>query len=675
MSVNISTRQLQQPGFVDEVIEIVRASGADPGAIALEMTETGMLQDIPDTLAKLRRLRDAGLGISVDDFGTGYSSLSYLQRFPVTALKIARDFVHVDESEPDSWELASAIVSMGNALHLEVVAEGVEHLYQLNRLRDLGCGFAQGYYLARPSPADRIDAPAGSLGRGAGPALARRAARHIGRARTTDGASDGLSPLSRRTDSGPGRIRRYVANGTRTGTFGPSPHGDCQRLRSSPEVGDHARSPPSRPANTANPSKGGDAKPGIFGKTPRRAFHRPPGCQAPTTRKVAESVLDRCGSAAWPRSRRARRELPFDDLAFGWSLDFTRHASARGRGPRSWHSPSRSLGQAAFAATTTGRRLRRPPATRTRCTTSTLPSAPQDWWAAGYTGQGVDVALIDTGCTPGPGSRRARASSSYGPDLSLESQAPNLARPRHERPWHVHGRSHRRQRHGVGAANRGPGDLPRDGARRPHPLRQGRRWPTAAWTSRRSSRRSTGSSSTSIDNGLNIRDPQPLVRHELDPALHRRSARVRGRAGLEARHRGRRRGRQLGLPEGQGRAGARIAGLRPVRHRGRRDVALERRDGQGKGKDRTSGSRWRRSRPAAPAAVAAATPTSSRRARTSRASGSPDRSSTSRPRRRPRCPLPARQRHVGVGGDRVGRGRARAAEAPRPRRPTRSRSS
>jgi diguanylate cyclase (GGDEF)-like protein len=157
MAVNISARQLKQPGFVDEVIGIVRDSGVEPTAIALEMTETAMLQDIADTLAKLRRLRDAGLGISVDDFGTGYSSLSYLQRFPVTTLKIARDFVHVDESQPESWELASAIVSMGRALHLEVVAEGVEHLFQLNRLRELGCGFAQGYYLARPSTAERIE--------------------------------------------------------------------------------------------------------------------------------------------------------------------------------------------------------------------------------------------------------------------------------------------------------------------------------------------------------------------------------------------------------------------------------------------------------------------------------------------------------------------------------------
>jgi diguanylate cyclase (GGDEF)-like protein len=158
MAVNISTRQLQQPGFVDDVLAIIRASGVAPEAIALEMTETGMLADIGDTVSKLRRLRSAGLGISVDDFGTGYSSLSYLRRFPVTSLKIARDFVDVDETQPESWELAGAIVSLGNALRLEVVAEGVEHLYQLNRLRELGCGLAQGYYLARPAGVERIQA-------------------------------------------------------------------------------------------------------------------------------------------------------------------------------------------------------------------------------------------------------------------------------------------------------------------------------------------------------------------------------------------------------------------------------------------------------------------------------------------------------------------------------------
>ena len=240
------------------------------------MTETGMLQDIPDTLAKLRRLREVGLGISVDDFGTGYSSLSYLQRFPVTSLKIARDFVHVDESEPDSWELASAIVSMGRALHLEVVAEGVEHLYQLNRLRELGCRYAQGYYLARPSPATR-STRCWTLGGGAGTALAQRAARHIGRA-IDRGASDGLSPLSRPRIRRRAGERRYVANGTRTGTFGPCRRG-CQRLRSWPEVAisqirrDGLHRQTRRKAGTQSQGSSGSARRGSTDRPAAR--HRP----------------------------------------------------------------------------------------------------------------------------------------------------------------------------------------------------------------------------------------------------------------------------------------------------------------------------------------------------------------------------------------------------------------
>ena len=96
MSVNISARQLAQPDFVDEVLTIIREAGVEPAEIVLEMTETSMLQDSAATRAKLQDLRDAGIGVSIDDFGTGYSSLSYLQRFPVTTLKIARDFVDVD---------------------------------------------------------------------------------------------------------------------------------------------------------------------------------------------------------------------------------------------------------------------------------------------------------------------------------------------------------------------------------------------------------------------------------------------------------------------------------------------------------------------------------------------------------------------------------------------------
>jgi diguanylate cyclase (GGDEF)-like protein len=157
ISVNVAARQLEQPDFVDQVAEVVRSSGVDPATVVLEVTETSLLQNAEDAIAKLEALRRLGLGIAVDDFGTGYSSLSYLQRFPVTAIKIARDFVAVDEGDADGWELASAIVSMGRALRLMVIAEGVEEPFQLERLRKLRCSRAQGYYLARPLPAEELE--------------------------------------------------------------------------------------------------------------------------------------------------------------------------------------------------------------------------------------------------------------------------------------------------------------------------------------------------------------------------------------------------------------------------------------------------------------------------------------------------------------------------------------
>jgi diguanylate cyclase (GGDEF)-like protein len=157
ISVNVSGRQLEQADFVEQVTQAVRASGVEPATVVLEVTETTLLQNTTEAIAKLNALRALGLGVAIDDFGTGYSSLSYLQRFPATAIKIARDFIAVHEADEDSWELASAIVSMGRALRLTVIAEGVEEPSQLSRLRKLRCGRAQGYYLARPLPADELE--------------------------------------------------------------------------------------------------------------------------------------------------------------------------------------------------------------------------------------------------------------------------------------------------------------------------------------------------------------------------------------------------------------------------------------------------------------------------------------------------------------------------------------
>jgi diguanylate cyclase (GGDEF)-like protein len=156
ISVNVAARQLEQPDFVDQVAAIVSSSGIDPATVVLEVTETTLLQNVEDAIAKLRALRGLGVGIAVDDFGTGYSSLSYLQRFPATAIKIARDFVAVEDGDSHSWELASAIVSMGRALRLTVIAEGVEERFQLERLKKLRCNRAQGYYVARPLAAAEL---------------------------------------------------------------------------------------------------------------------------------------------------------------------------------------------------------------------------------------------------------------------------------------------------------------------------------------------------------------------------------------------------------------------------------------------------------------------------------------------------------------------------------------
>jgi EAL domain-containing protein (putative c-di-GMP-specific phosphodiesterase class I) len=150
ISVNVAARQLEQPDFVAQVADILRATSVDPQTLILEVTETSLLKNVDDAIAKLTALRKLGVGVAIDDFGTGYSSLSYLQRFPATAIKIARDFVAVDEHDHDSWELVSAIVSMGRALRLTVIAEGVEEPFQLDRLERLGCERAQGYYLAKP---------------------------------------------------------------------------------------------------------------------------------------------------------------------------------------------------------------------------------------------------------------------------------------------------------------------------------------------------------------------------------------------------------------------------------------------------------------------------------------------------------------------------------------------
>jgi diguanylate cyclase (GGDEF)-like protein len=159
VSVNISARQLQQPGFVDEVLEIVRESGLPPSALVLELTESMVLDDAnaPASIAKLEALKRTGIRIAIDDFGTGYSSLSYLRRLPVDILKIAKPFVDDLNNTEDKGDFARAIVGIGSALRLTMIAEGIETTEQLITLRDLGCHLGQGYHLSHPVKPEAID--------------------------------------------------------------------------------------------------------------------------------------------------------------------------------------------------------------------------------------------------------------------------------------------------------------------------------------------------------------------------------------------------------------------------------------------------------------------------------------------------------------------------------------
>jgi diguanylate cyclase (GGDEF)-like protein/PAS domain S-box-containing protein len=156
VAVNISGRQLQRPGFVDEVHEILRASGLEPRLLTLELTESTLMNDTDGSMQALAMLKNLGIRLAIDDFGTGYSSLSYLHRFPVDILKIDRSFVERLSGEDVEESLVHSIVRLGQTLQLQTVAEGIEDDDQLQRLQRLGCELAQGYHFGRPDSPDVI---------------------------------------------------------------------------------------------------------------------------------------------------------------------------------------------------------------------------------------------------------------------------------------------------------------------------------------------------------------------------------------------------------------------------------------------------------------------------------------------------------------------------------------
>jgi EAL domain-containing protein (putative c-di-GMP-specific phosphodiesterase class I) len=148
VGVNLSARQLTDPGLSGQVAATLEATGLPAERLVLEITETALLNSAPDRV--LEKLRELGASIALDDFGTGYSSLEHLQRFPVDSIKIDKVFVDRVTGGLRDSALAWAIVQLGQTMGLATVAEGVETADQAAVLRELGCGYGQGYFFAKP---------------------------------------------------------------------------------------------------------------------------------------------------------------------------------------------------------------------------------------------------------------------------------------------------------------------------------------------------------------------------------------------------------------------------------------------------------------------------------------------------------------------------------------------
>ncbi|HEX5476335.1 MAG TPA: GGDEF domain-containing phosphodiesterase, partial [Burkholderiales bacterium] len=153
VSVNLSARQFRQEGLVRVVSRILEETGLDARHLEMELTESMVMHSAQAAIATLHGLKSLGVALSVDDFGTGYSSLAYLKDLPIDTLKIDRSFVCEIGAGADEGVIAQAILSLGHALHLKVIAEGVETDAQLRFLRRHGCDEVQGFFYGEPVPA------------------------------------------------------------------------------------------------------------------------------------------------------------------------------------------------------------------------------------------------------------------------------------------------------------------------------------------------------------------------------------------------------------------------------------------------------------------------------------------------------------------------------------------
>jgi diguanylate cyclase (GGDEF)-like protein/PAS domain S-box-containing protein len=156
LAVNVSARQFRHPDFVAQVLTVLGDSGANPQRLKLEITESLLLDDVEDIIAKMTVLKERGVGFSLDDFGTGYSSLSYLKRLPLDQLKIDKSFVGDVFTDANDAAIVKTIVALAQSLGLAVIAEGVETEAQRDFLAAQGCRAYQGYLFGRPEPAEML---------------------------------------------------------------------------------------------------------------------------------------------------------------------------------------------------------------------------------------------------------------------------------------------------------------------------------------------------------------------------------------------------------------------------------------------------------------------------------------------------------------------------------------
>ena len=158
MSVNVSGRQVAEPGYVAEVAQVLAAAGIEPSRLVLEFTEGVLMKDTDATMATMQAIKALGVRLAIDDFGTGYSSLSYVRRFPIDVLKIDRSFVASMADGPDETALMRSILNLSETLHLQTVAEGIEDAGQLSELQSLGADLGQGFLFAKPLAPEDVSA-------------------------------------------------------------------------------------------------------------------------------------------------------------------------------------------------------------------------------------------------------------------------------------------------------------------------------------------------------------------------------------------------------------------------------------------------------------------------------------------------------------------------------------